>query len=122
MPLFSTLAEQKILEAIRRGDLDNLSLKGQPLPREEFNDVPEELRLGFKILKNAGYLPEEVQLNREILTLKELLAVCQDREEHQDLKKRLTIKMLHFNILMEKNTHKPAFLHYSDRIMTKLGL
>lgn len=122
MSLFATLAEQKILEAIRRGELDNLALKGQPLPREEFGDVPEELRLGFKILKNAGFLPEEMQLNHEILTLKDLLAGCQDQEERQQLRKRLTEKMLHYNILMEKNIHKPAFHRYSDRIMAKLGL
>ena len=122
MSLFATLAEQKILEAIRRGDLDNLPLKGQPLPREEFGDVPEELRLGFKILKNAGFLPEELQLNREILTLKDLLAGCEDQEERQQLKKRLTTKALHFNILMEKNRQKSAFHRYADRISSKLGL
>ena len=122
MSIFATLAERKILEAIHRGDLDNLPLKGQPLPREEFGDVPEELRLGFKILKNAGFLPEELRLNREILTLKDLLAGCQDQEERQQLKKRLSLKMLHFNVLMEKNLHKPAFHRYADRLMHKLGL
>lgn len=122
MSLFANLAEQKILEAIRRGELDNLALKGKPLPREEFGDVPEELRMGFKILKNAGFLPEELQLNREILTLKDLLAGCQEEQGRQQLKKRLTEKMLHYNILMEKNFRKPDFHRYSEKIMAKLGL
>jgi hypothetical protein len=122
MSMFATLAEQKILEAIRRGEFDDLPLKGQPLPKEEFGDVPEELRLGFKILKNAGFLPEVLQLNREILTLKDLLAGCQQEQERRVLKKRLTEKMLHYSILMEKKAHKPAFHRYADRLRTRFGL
>ena len=60
MSMFARIAEQRIQEAVARGELDNLSLKGEPIPLEDLSAVPEELRMGYKILKNAGVLPEEL--------------------------------------------------------------
>jgi hypothetical protein len=122
MSFIELLAEQKIQEAIRRGELDNLALKGKPLPREDFSDVPEELRMGFKILKNAGVLPEELELNREILSLQDLLASCRDPEEERSLRRRLTLKRLHFDLLMEKNRRNGDFHRYAGLIESRLGL
>ena len=69
MSIFASIAERRITEAIQNGLLDDLSLKGKPIPREDLSAVPEELRMGYKVLKNAGYLPEELQLRQEILSL-----------------------------------------------------
>lgn len=122
MDIFATIAERKIREAIRRGEFDNLALKGQPIRAEDFSDVPYELRMGYKILKNAGILPAELQLNREILTLKDLIESCQNTEERKELKKKLTAKQLHYDILMEKNVSSAAIQRYEARIREKLGL
>ena len=122
MDIFATIAERKIREAIRRGELDNLALKGRPIRAEDFSDVPEELRMGYKILKNAGILPAELQLNREILSLKDLIESCQNKEERKELKKRLTAKQLHYDILMEKIVPSAAYHHYEARIREKLEL
>ncbi len=122
MDIFVTLAEQKIQTAIRNGELDNLALKGKPIPKEDLSDVPEELRMGYKILKNAGLAPEEVVLNKELMTLRDLLAVCSDPEEKKDLKKRLTEKQLHYDLLMERNIRKPAYHQYAGKIRNRLGL
>lgn len=122
MDIFATIAERKITEAIRRGELDNLSLKGKPIRVEDLSDVPEELRMGYKILKNAGVLPAEVQLNREIMTLKDLLESCRDPLERKELKKRLTAKQLHYDILMEKNFSSATYRRYEARVREKLGL
>jgi len=122
MDILTTIAERKIGEAIRRGELDNLALKGQPIRVEDLSDIPEELRMGYKILKNAGVLPAELQLNREILTLRDLIESCNDTEERRELKKRLTAKQLHYDILMEKNFASPAYKCYEGRIREKLGL
>ncbi len=122
MGLFTSIAEQKIREAITRGDLDNLSLKGRPIPIEDLSDVPEELRMGYKILKNAGVLPEELLLNREILTLRDLLETCRDPQEKEVLRKRLTAKKLHFDLLMERNRKNPGFRRYAAQVVEKLGI
>jgi hypothetical protein len=122
MDIFATIAERKICEAIRRGELDNLALKGQPIRTENLTDVPEELRMGYKILKNAGILPEELQLNREILTLRDLIESCREPEEREELKKKLTARQLHYDILMERNFSRPAYRLYESRIREKLGI
>lgn len=122
MDIFASIAERKISEAIRRGELDDLSLKGQPIRVEDLSDVPAELRMGYKILKNADLLPAELQLNREILTLKELIDCCRQPAERQGLKKKLSEKLLRYNILMEKNFKKPLYQQYEARIIEKLGL
>jgi hypothetical protein len=122
MDIFAAIAERKITEAIHRGELDNLALKGQPIRAENLSDVPEELRMGFKILKNAGILPEELQLNREIITLRDLIESCREPDERKELKKTLTARQLHYDILMERNFSRPIYRQYESRIRKKLGV
>ena len=52
------VAEQRIREAMERGEFDDLPGKGRPLDLEEDSGVPEELRMAWKLLKNGGYLDE----------------------------------------------------------------
>ncbi|MFF2089116.1 DUF1992 domain-containing protein [Paenibacillus sp. NPDC058174] len=59
MDWMSTLVEQRIQEAMARGEFDQLKGKGKPLELEDLSYVPEELRVGFKLLKNAGLVPED---------------------------------------------------------------
>lgn len=100
--LVASVAEQKIREAIRNGELENLPGKGKPLELEDLSYIPEELRAGYIILKNAGILPEEMQIDKEITELKNLVDGCSDEEERKKLKKELKEKVLRFNIMMEK--------------------
>ncbi len=79
--IFELIAERKIREAMDNGAFDDLPGKGQPLPQDDACGVPEELRMGYKILKNAGCLPQELELRREMLTLGDLLRSCPDEEE-----------------------------------------
>jgi hypothetical protein len=68
------LAEKKLAEAVSRGELDDLPGQGQPLDLEEDPLIPEDLRLAFRILKNAGYVPPEVQQVNEVAELERLVA------------------------------------------------
>ena len=54
------LAERKIAEAVSRGEFDALPGAGRPLDLEDDALVPEELRMAYRILKNAGFTPKEV--------------------------------------------------------------
>lgn len=121
MGMFEVIAERKIREAMERGEFDNLSLKGQPIVREELSHVPEELRMGYKVLKNAGVLPEELELRKEIVTLEALLDACRDEEERAGVKRRLTARRLHFDILMERRPSSGSFRSYEAAIHRKLG-
>ncbi len=66
------LAERRIAEAIANGELDELPGEGRPLDLEDDALVPEELRLASRILKNAGFVPPEVQTLNEIAELERL--------------------------------------------------
>src|SRR5690348_17483079 len=74
MPTLEFLAERKILEAIERGELDDLPGAGQPLELDDDALVPEDLRLAYRILKNAGYVPAEVGELNEMAQLERLIA------------------------------------------------
>jgi hypothetical protein len=67
------LVEQRLEEAVSRGELANLPGEGRPLELDDDALVPEDLRLAHRILKNAGFRPPEVQALREIGALEELL-------------------------------------------------
>ena len=75
------IAEQKIMEAMQAGAFDNLPGAGKPLILEDLGHVPEELRMAYKILKNAGCVPEEIAQRKEIARLTEMLASCGDEKE-----------------------------------------
>lgn len=60
------IAERKIEQAIRRGELSNLRGSGKPLKLENDAHVPAAQRMAYRILKNSGYVPEEVLLRRNI--------------------------------------------------------
>jgi hypothetical protein len=70
--MFDLIAEKKIAEAISRGELDDLPGRGRPLDLDDDALVPEDLRLAYRILKNAGFVPPEVQALNEIAELERL--------------------------------------------------
>src|SRR5438552_3926509 len=73
MDILAKIAEQRIREAMERGEFDNLPFHGKSIRLDDLTGVPEPLRMGYKILKNAGVLPEEMQLKKEMVSLKNLL-------------------------------------------------
>jgi hypothetical protein len=85
MDPLALLAEEKIREAMARGEFDNLPGAGKPLEIEDDSMVPEDVRVAYKILKNAGCLPPELEIRKEIVTLKSLIAsVEEDFPEYKD--------------------------------------
>lgn len=74
MFILDLIAERKIAEATERGELSNLPGEGQPLQLDDDGMVPEDLRMAYRILKNAGLVPPEVELLRELRELEALVA------------------------------------------------
>jgi hypothetical protein len=86
------LAERKIEEAIARGELDELPGAGRPLELDDDALVPEELRVAYRILKNAGYVPPEVDELREIGQLERLVQQdCEDALAQSRAVKKLAL-------------------------------
>lgn len=79
MLFLERLAEQKIQQAILRGELDRLTGRGKPIPDETGMELlAPELRTAYRLLKNAGYIPEEVRVLKEIEDVVSLLAAKPD--------------------------------------------
>jgi len=67
---FERIAEEKIREALANGEFDNLPGKGKPIDHSAYFAAPADVRLGYSMLKSNGFVPEEVELRKEIETLK----------------------------------------------------
>ena len=120
MSIFEVIAERRIEEAMARGEFDNLPCAGKPIPPDDLIMVPEELRMAYKILKNAGIVPEEIELRKSIYSLNELLKACIDEEEKIRLRIKLTEKQLRYNMIMEARGLKKLDPQYNEKIMDKL--
>ncbi len=108
MNVLAELAERAIREAQERGEFDGLSGQGRPLRETGDPFMPETLRMAYKVLKNAGYVPKEIQAQREIRSLIECLEQETDesRKMRQIQKVQLFIaraKMEHGGLLQEEN-------------------
>ena len=120
MFLIDKLAEKKITEAIERGELNDLPGAAQPLDLGDDAMVPEELRAGYRLLKNAGYLPPDVQLRKEIQSVDSLILRARSEEERHSLSKRLRYVQMQLSIASQDT---PVFLepYYMDKLSRKPG-
>ena len=100
---FEKIAEEKIREAMERGEFDNLEGSGKPLRElNAYFATPEDVRLGYSVLKNSGFVPEEMQLLKEIALLKEQAAICTDPERRTALSDRIGELQLKYDLLMDR--------------------
>ncbi|GAA5417603.1 hypothetical protein Pryu01_02677 [Paraliobacillus ryukyuensis] len=122
MDFASRMAEEKIREAMKQGSFDHLEGKGKPQQLEDLSHIPAELRMGYHLMKNSDYLPEEIHLHKELLSLREMVKACDNDEEKQQLKRRLTEKELRYRLLMEKrgSQQTSAFKSYQSKINQQL--
>lgn len=81
MDIVDQLVERRIAEAIERGDLDDLPGAGRPLELDDEPLVPAELRVAFRLMKNAGYVPDEMKLFAELRSAEQLLMAACGGEE-----------------------------------------
>jgi hypothetical protein len=86
------LVEQRLAEAVSRGELENLPGEGRPLQPDDDSLVPEELRAAYRILKKAGFVPPEVEALTEIGELERLVyAGCEDATARSKALRKLAL-------------------------------
>ncbi len=115
------MAEQRILEAQRKGEFDDLAGKGKPLELADHSDVPEDLRMAYHVLKNANVLPPEAELMKDIRILEDLLKHVEDEGERKSLAKSLQWKMIRLDILKRRSMNLASVRDYSRKIVAKLS-
>src|SRR5512134_3582719 len=120
MDIFSRIAERKIMQAIEQGEFDHLENAGKPVDLDDDAGIPQDLRLAYRVLKNAGCLPPELELRNEIITLRDLLRTIDDDRERIKKLRELNFKLLKLCEVRKK----PFFLHdfpeYEEKIYQKL--
>lgn len=122
-PGFESLVEQRIKQAQERGEFDNLEGMHKPLKFTDSN-VPEELRLAHKILKNAGFVPPEVEIRKKIRTTEDLLDNANyDTDERRKLTKKLNYYLTKLETIRAANgiNHSLTTEMYRNQILDKLS-
>lgn len=120
MWLIDQMAERHIQEALEKGELSGLAGEGKPLILDDDSQVPPELRASYRLLKNAGYLPPELEIRREGMELVDLLDQL-DPDDHQAAEYRCKLRAI--ELQLQKSGQSTAFLHhgrYGDQAIGKL--
>ena len=98
---FEKLVEEKIRAAMEAGEFDNLEGAGLPLDLDEYFATPEDLRVSFSVLKNARILPRELELLKEIGSLKSAISAA-SYEDKIRLRRELNDALLQYDVIMDR--------------------
>jgi hypothetical protein len=113
---FQKIIEERIKGAQRKGEFDNLPGSGKPLNLEDDRFVPEDLRLAFKILKNADCVPPEIELKKEIEQLEAMMSKMDGAARKYKLLKKLNFLIMKLNL----NRNTSAEFEMPQQYETKL--
>ena len=92
--------DEIIRQAMQRGDFDNLKNSGKKLDLDQYFEMPEDVRMSYTLLKNANFLPIEIELLREIATLEENLKTAETSQQEK-IRKEIREKRLKYDLLLE---------------------
>lgn len=118
MQSFESIAEQRIQEALARGELDGLPGSGRPLDLDDDRLVPEDLRMAYRILKNSGFVPPEVQTLKDIAELERQILASDGVTRSQILKK---LRLLTMQMSATRSGNLQLEADYYDRMTERLS-
>jgi hypothetical protein len=102
MNIFERIANEQIEEAMRRGDFDNLPGKGQPIDLFDDDHIPPDMRLAYRIMKNAGVAPPEVSLRKEIEKMRLELTKARNDDERKAIQREVQMLSLRLALLTKE--------------------
>ena len=118
---FNKIVEKRIQTAQKKGEFENLSGAGKPLDLKDDRNVPEELRLAYKILKNADCIPPEIELKKEIRQTEELLSGMPATSEKYRLLKRLNFLIMKLNTVRNSSIMFELPQQYEENLVDRFG-
>ncbi len=118
---FEKIVEERIREAQKKGMFKNLPGAGKPIPgpKQEIS-LPGDLSLSYKILKNADFLPPEIELKKQIQQTEDLLAGMKDTAEKYRTLKKLNYMIMKLNITFNKSILNDIPQQYTDAVIKRL--
>ena len=120
MDIFEKIAERKIRDAMLEGAFDDLPGQGRPLVLDDETWVPEDLRMTYRVLKNAGCVPPEIEARKEIMNLRSLIDTIDDDKERLKKLRELNYKIMQFNISRKRPLCLEEFPEYENKIIVKV--
>lgn len=120
MDIFGTIAERKIVRAMKEGEFHNLPGAGKPLVLRDETWIPEDLRLAYRLLRNAGFIPPELELRNDILSLKRLLTTLDDDTLRLKKVRELNWKVMQLSMMKQYPLRSRLFPGYEDRVYRRL--
>ena len=119
-PGFDRIIEERIRRAQQKGKFEDLEGTGKPLIFEKDGQVAGELRLTYKILKNADCLPPEIELKNEIKCTEDLLSGMEDTAEKYRTLKKLNFLIMKLNSLGNMPIDLEMPQKYSGKVLERL--
>jgi hypothetical protein len=119
-PGFDRIIEERIRRAQQKGGFENLAGAGKPLIFENDGHVADELRLAYKILKNADCLPPEIGLKKEIERTEDLLRGMEDTAEKYHSLKKLNFLIMKLNFTRNMSIEFEMPQKYSGKLIERL--
>jgi hypothetical protein len=119
-PGFTKIIEERIRQAQKKGHFENLAGSGKPLVFDDDRCVSEDLRLAYKILKNADCLPPEIELKKEIERTEDLLSGMQDTAEKYRTIKKLNYLIMKLNSIRNISIELDMPQQYSNKLIERL--
>ncbi|MCB1338954.1 MAG: DUF1992 domain-containing protein [Maritimibacter sp.] len=107
---FTRLAERRMLAAVAEGKLSGLPGEGKPLP-----DHPEAAfinpldAIGYRIMHEAGFVPQELVLGRKLAEAKAEWATANDEAGRARIMGQIAELEMRRNIARETRLH---FMHH----------
>lgn len=115
-------AERRITQAQKNGEFDHLPGEGRPLALEDDSHIPHELRMAFKVLKNAGYVPPEIADRNEVNSILDLLEHCEDGAEKVRQMQKLDVILMRMNCRCERSVAISDRDPYYENVVRRISL
>ena len=103
------------------GEFDNLEGRGKPIVLEDESWIPEDLRMAYRFLKNAGCIPPELEARNEVINLFSIMNTIDNDKERLKKIRELNFKLLKLNMTRKKPLAFEDFPEYEEKCVAKLG-
>ena len=120
MDIFRVIAERKISEAMEQGEFSCLPGRGKPLVLSDDAWVPADLRIAYRILKNAGHIPPELEIRNEIISLRDLIERLDDDGERMKKLRALNFKIIQLEMMRKRPLGLKNNPAYEYRVMDRM--
>jgi hypothetical protein len=114
------IVEERIQAAMACVEFDHLPGAGKPLQLDDERMIPEHLRMAYRILKNAGFIPPELEALQEINQLQALIGKAEEGENRRRAGERLRYLCYKLEASGLIHTSRAVIAQYEETLLNRL--